>query len=343
MFQTCVGNACIGASPGARNQISVRSNTRSDITTAVRRPQEALMATISLPAPATRRAPRAAVRPSYDRTLVLERPVATPTPTSPVRLTRRGRRLARTAVIAFALLLALTIGVLGRGTPVQAGDAPAQVATSTVIVEPGQSLWDVAGGPVPRRRSARDRRADPGAQRTIPAARAARCAPARSSSSRWRAQAHEGHHRRPRRRRLRPPRPTQHRLRAARVARRLLLPSSSSTMRPTRSRSSPTTTASTPASARRDALPLICVHTPVYRRLGTYRRSISADVGVRRRRNPFSVRRSRGRRTGQTRRSVTARCSGSVRSRSDSKPLARTSRPRRGAPRGHDGNEISFP
>lgn len=106
------------------------------------------MATISLPAPATRRAPRATVRPSYDRTLVLERPVvaSASVPASPIRLTRRGRRLARTAVIALALLLALTIGVLGRGAPVQAGDAPAQVATSTVIVEPGQSLWDVARG-----------------------------------------------------------------------------------------------------------------------------------------------------------------------------------------------------
>lgn len=106
------------------------------------------MATISLPAPATRRAPRATVRPSYDRTLVLERPVvaSAPAPASPIRLTRRGRRLARTAVIALALLLALTIGVLGRGAPVQAGDAPAQVATSTVIVQPGQSLWDVARG-----------------------------------------------------------------------------------------------------------------------------------------------------------------------------------------------------
>ena len=103
------------------------------------------MATISLPAPATRRAPRAAVRPSYERTLVLERPVVA-APASPIRLTRRGRRLARTAVIALALLLALTIGVLGRGAPVQAGDAPAQVATSTVIVQPGQSLWDVARG-----------------------------------------------------------------------------------------------------------------------------------------------------------------------------------------------------
>lgn len=95
------------------------------------------MATMTLSAPAVRRTPRAS------ETLVLPRPVVVATP---VRLTRRGRRLARTAVIALALLLALTIGVLGRGTPVQAGDAPAQVATSTVIVQPGQSLWDVARG-----------------------------------------------------------------------------------------------------------------------------------------------------------------------------------------------------
>ena len=69
------------------------------------------MATISLPAPATRRAPRATVRPSYDRTLVLERPVvaSASVPASPIRLTRRGRRLARTAVIALALLLAPTL------------------------------------------------------------------------------------------------------------------------------------------------------------------------------------------------------------------------------------------
>lgn len=96
------------------------------------------MATMTLPAPAVRRTPHA----SSD-TLVLPRPTVA---TAPIRLTRRGRRLARTAVIALALLLALTIGIIGRGTPVQAGDAPAQVATSTVIVQPGQSLWDVARG-----------------------------------------------------------------------------------------------------------------------------------------------------------------------------------------------------
>ncbi len=99
------------------------------------------MATMTLPAPAVRSS-RTAPRGTSD-TLVLQRPVIE---AAPIRLTRRGRRLARTAVIALALLLALTIGMLGRGTPVQAGDAPAQVATSTVIVQPGQSLWDVARG-----------------------------------------------------------------------------------------------------------------------------------------------------------------------------------------------------
>lgn len=96
------------------------------------------MATISMPAPAVRRP----AKPST-QTLVLERPVVGPVP---IRLTRRGRRLARTAVIALALLLALTIGILGRGAPVQAGDGPAQQATTTVIVQPGQTLWSVARG-----------------------------------------------------------------------------------------------------------------------------------------------------------------------------------------------------
>ena len=105
------------------------------------------MATITLTAPAApaRRSARPAA-PRYADTLVLHQPEVVAVAASPVRLTRRGRRLARTAVIAFALLLALTIGILGRGAPVQAGDAPAQVATSTVIVQPGQSLWDVARG-----------------------------------------------------------------------------------------------------------------------------------------------------------------------------------------------------
>jgi len=96
------------------------------------------MATISMPAPAVRRP----AKPSSP-TLVLQRPVVAP---APIRLTPRGRRLARTVVIALALLLALTIGILGRGAPVQAGDGPAQPATTTIVVQPGQTLWSVARG-----------------------------------------------------------------------------------------------------------------------------------------------------------------------------------------------------
>lgn len=101
------------------------------------------MATITLTAPAAPARRSARPAPRYAETLVLHQPEVV---AAPIRLTRRGRRLARTAVVALALLLALTIGILGRGAPVQAGDAPAQVATSTVIVQPGQSLWDVARG-----------------------------------------------------------------------------------------------------------------------------------------------------------------------------------------------------
>ena len=110
------------------------------------------MATITLPAPAVRRpAPRASARPVMPRpasvpatpTLVLERTRAA-VAGSPVRLTQRGRRLARTVVIALALLLALTVSVMGRSVPVEAGTGPAVAATSTVIVQPGQSLWQVA-------------------------------------------------------------------------------------------------------------------------------------------------------------------------------------------------------
>jgi nucleoid-associated protein YgaU len=111
------------------------------------------MATMTLTAPAARRtaqrqarpaAPARAARDLTTPTLVLERRAA-PAPVA-VRLTPRGRRLARTVVIALALLVALTVSVLGRGAPSQAGDSPARPATATVIVAPGESLWDVARG-----------------------------------------------------------------------------------------------------------------------------------------------------------------------------------------------------
>ena len=127
------------------------------------------MATITLTAPAVRRtvqrqarpvtpssaAPRAVVRPtapmSYAAgdlaapTLVLPRPVAAST-TAPLRLTRRGRRLARTVVIVLAVVAALALSIAGRGGIGQAGDGSAVPATSTVVVQPGETLWQVARG-----------------------------------------------------------------------------------------------------------------------------------------------------------------------------------------------------
>jgi LysM repeat protein len=68
----------------------------------------------------------------------------TSSPSGPLRLTRRGRRLVRTAVVTLALLVALVAAVVAGVPSVQAGDTPAEVATSSVVVQPGQTLWSVA-------------------------------------------------------------------------------------------------------------------------------------------------------------------------------------------------------
>ena len=75
-----------------------------------------------------------------------ESTAAAPTTSSaaPVRLTRRGRRLARTAVIVLALVAALAFSIAGRSASSQATDGPAVAATTTVVVQPGQTLWSVA-------------------------------------------------------------------------------------------------------------------------------------------------------------------------------------------------------
>ena len=67
---------------------------------------------------------------------------------APVRLTLRGRRLLRTVVVAVALLVVLVVGFLGR-TPAGAGDSAPQTATSTVVVQPGDTLWNVAKSVAP--------------------------------------------------------------------------------------------------------------------------------------------------------------------------------------------------
>jgi len=115
------------------------------------------MATITIAAPAQRRTAerRLASAPVARRsssaasgyavpTLVLPRPAASDA--RPLRLTRRGRRLARTVVVVLALLAALVLSVASRQTPVQAGTGRAVTATTTVVVQPGQTLWTVARG-----------------------------------------------------------------------------------------------------------------------------------------------------------------------------------------------------
>ena len=98
------------------------------------------MATISIAAPAARRMPRSA-----SSGAAAPRPVAG-SDAVPLRLTRRGRRLARTVIVLMAVLTALVLSVAGRQTPVQAGTGPATSATTTVVVQPGETLWTVARG-----------------------------------------------------------------------------------------------------------------------------------------------------------------------------------------------------
>ena len=115
------------------------------------------MAAITISAPARRgpisRRPAesvGAVRVCADASVVRVRS----TPSSargPLRLTRRGRRLVRTAVVTLALLVALVTAVVagvGVGAS-QAGDGAAVPATATVVVQPGQTLWGVARSVAP--------------------------------------------------------------------------------------------------------------------------------------------------------------------------------------------------
>jgi LysM repeat protein len=58
-----------------------------------------------------------------------------------VRLTRRGRAVA---LLASVVLLLLAVAVSGRVTA-QAGDVlPAGPATAVVVVQPGETLWQIA-------------------------------------------------------------------------------------------------------------------------------------------------------------------------------------------------------
>ena len=58
----------------------------------------------------------------------------------PIRLTRRGRRVVAILALIPIAITFLLIGMRGA----QASDASAAAMTSTIVVKPGQSLWDVA-------------------------------------------------------------------------------------------------------------------------------------------------------------------------------------------------------
>ena len=62
---------------------------------------------------------------------------------TPIRLTRRGRRLARTVMVALSLVIALSSAVFGHISASNASSAATR-ATSTVIVQPGQTMWGLA-------------------------------------------------------------------------------------------------------------------------------------------------------------------------------------------------------
>jgi nucleoid-associated protein YgaU len=80
------------------------------------------------------------------------RPLAVHAPQS-LRLTRRGRLAITLSVTAAVVLLSLTlVPVVAAG--VASAFAPTAVSTTTVVVEPGQSLWEVAEAAAPGRDTA---------------------------------------------------------------------------------------------------------------------------------------------------------------------------------------------
>jgi predicted Zn-dependent protease len=71
---------------------------------------------------------------------------------APVRLTRRGRALARLAAVV--VLAAVGIGLMllltGAFGPAAAGTEPTAPATRVIVVQPGQTLWSIAAQVAPK-------------------------------------------------------------------------------------------------------------------------------------------------------------------------------------------------
>jgi hypothetical protein len=93
--------------------------------------------TLSAPQSRTRRHAASGQRTSQPRSA----PATSALPTAPARLTRRGRLVV---VAALTLLLFVSLGMLGRVVATATSDASSGPVTRTWVVQPGESLWDVA-------------------------------------------------------------------------------------------------------------------------------------------------------------------------------------------------------
>jgi hypothetical protein len=93
--------------------------------------------------PVLRLVPSPAV-PSQQELRPLSAPAPDPAPG--VRLTRRGRALARLAVLIVLLVagVGLMLATTGAFGPAAAGTTPSRPATRTIVVQPGQTLWSIA-------------------------------------------------------------------------------------------------------------------------------------------------------------------------------------------------------
>ncbi len=117
------------------------------------------------------RAPAGPGQPPAAPTVCEPPPKPATRPMQPLRLTRRGRLQATLAGTAFAALSCLTLVPAVAAGVASAFTGPPAPATTTVIVEPGQTLWQVAAA------------ADPGGDTATTATTVARIADANGLTS----------------------------------------------------------------------------------------------------------------------------------------------------------------
>lgn len=88
--------------------------------------------------------PNSTIRPAQIPSQRAARPASRPTPSGAVRLTRRGRVVARVLLVGLLLGLLLGAFVIFSGQSVATGDSGAPVPTRTVVVGEGDTLWELA-------------------------------------------------------------------------------------------------------------------------------------------------------------------------------------------------------